>query len=208
MSCGACGSRLHHECRTGLGRCPTLGCKGTGAATPTPRQARRRRLSPLLAGAGCLTLGLFLPWSTLAVGVVALKVASEPDVPDRPWCRVQMETAIPIIEALEHYEARRGRYPPRLADLCPQFLQEVPQPIPDGRSGGHDWWYARTDHGFEFAATTKHWVSSFDVLMYRPDRDYSDINRYEDQVFRLDDWCYIVGGSELWQGGQPRPQRQ
>lgn len=40
VACGGCSTRLHAECRAGLGRCPTRGCAEgarAGVAPPPPR---------------------------------------------------------------------------------------------------------------------------------------------------------------------------
>ncbi len=72
VACGACSTRLHAECRKGLGRCPTRGCAEgakAGAAPPLPRWYEMGRsllldalslfmvfMATLLAFAGVLAL--------------------------------------------------------------------------------------------------------------------------------------------------------
>lgn len=212
LPCPGCRTVVHADCRTDLGRCPTLGC---GAAREVPAPPRvgptRRGVVALVVGALALVgLPLAVITQVLASSERLRAVLASGRLQafdfDRAWCEEVVAAARPIQAALEAHRRERGVYPASLHDLVPRHLPALPSP-PDG-----GWSYARDPaRGYLLLVTTLHWVSSFDALLFWPG-PYPDADwrRRGHAVFEVDGWRYVVGGSGLFKGSGALtlPERQ
>jgi hypothetical protein len=52
-----------------------------------------------------------------------------------------------IIQALGQYRSVQGHYPRLLVDLCPQYIERIPEPT----SGNRKWIYYASDDGLYFS---------------------------------------------------------
>lgn len=97
-------------------------------------------------------------------------------------------SAAPIIAALEADRARTGSYP-----------TSVPQSLVSATHAGVlDWYYVRSSNGMDYELYTPHngWVSSFNALVYSPDKAYAADWLSLDHKYRRG-WLYVIGGSDL-----------
>ncbi|MCO5172411.1 MAG: hypothetical protein M9894_39440 [Planctomycetes bacterium] len=218
VPCPACRTVAHPDCRSDLGRCPTLGCAGAREVPSPPRVGPSRRGVVALVVAAAVLVGVPLAalvlalasserwWTALSTGrLQALDF-------DRAWCEEVVARARPIQAALETYRRERGVYPRSLHDLVPDLLSALPPPERWGARSEARWSYVRDPwRGYALMTTTKHWVSSYDALLFWP-APYPDA-RWRDRgfvVFEVDGWRYVVGGSGLFKGPDrlPFPERQ
>ncbi len=102
---------------------------------------------------------------------------------DGPWCQSAIDSAQPVIAHLERIRQLNGAYPPELDPAI---------------APGNDWFYLRlSEKNYELGVTTKHWVSSFDVLILRAGEVYpTEWEQY--RPIEIRGWRYIVGGNDLF----------
>ncbi|MBP8951939.1 MAG: hypothetical protein KBI47_06080 [Armatimonadetes bacterium] len=105
-----------------------------------------------------------------------------------------MDGGVPVVEALEKYQAERGRYPDRLEELKPDFLSELPG---KPEAATQDWAYAPEAGGKGFELTLKlpgdfypHGYGFFCTLVYRSDRAYPDSGYGGSKVWSDRGWAF------------------
>lgn len=106
---------------------------------------------------------------------------------DKDWAWAHAAHARPLLVALEAYKQRHGTYPESLTDVAPTFLKVLPRPFPHPDGDRKTWWYRRdSEHGYDLLVTALHWISEFDILLYRPVRPYPDWKQhgYDPPPFR------------------------
>jgi hypothetical protein len=140
-------------------------------------------LGTLCCGGWCIVVDK--PWQLIQV--------------DKPWCREQASAGEPIIAALEDHRIETGSYPDTIDDLVPRFLDSIPPTIPHPSGNGGDGWGYRkiNDNEYVLFVTALHWVSSFDVLVYRSTGQYPRSwigHRYSRKI---DGWRYIIGAQRM-----------
>jgi hypothetical protein len=120
---------------------------------------------------------------------------------DMQWIGATKLQGDQIIGLLNEYRKKHGRYPAEVTDLVPEYTDSLPQTGPSGKAGASSRWrYECNSDGsrYRLMVTTNHWVSSFDVLVYESDGDYSAWEGVDDR-FVAEGWWYCVGGSAVMQ---------
>ncbi|NSW57915.1 MAG: hypothetical protein HPY44_18075 [Armatimonadetes bacterium] len=105
-----------------------------------------------------------------------------------------VDAAAPIVEALEKYQAERGRYPDKLEELQPGFIEDLP---PKPEVATQDWVYTPEAGGKDFELRLKlpgdlypHGYSFFCTLVYRSDRVYPESGYGGSKVWSERGWAF------------------
>ena len=128
---------------------------------------------------------------------------------DLSWSRKQIQEAQVILEMLEEHRATRGAYPPSLGDL------PEPNRVPRVRSRSSPWqvnfgwYYESAGNDFELHCRPLTGLgSTYDMLLYRPGKDYP--TRWSDiaEIHPVDGWVYVVGGQLIYEGESRYPPEE
>ena len=119
---------------------------------------------------------------------------------DLAWSREQIREAQVILEMLEKYRSSRGSYPTSLGDL-PE-AHRIPRVRSRSSSGqvSFAWHYESTGNDYELHCRPLNGLnSSWDMLLYRPGKDYP--TRWSDiaEIHSIDGWIYVVGGQLIYE---------
>lgn len=113
------------------------------------------------------------------------------------WANSEIISIGSLQDSLEQYKTKHGEYPDTLNVLTPEYITTIPTPSEHNKvESGNSWHYKRIGEHYQLWASVNHWVSTFDVLVYRTDSDYG----FADNVSRtraIGDWLYVAGGSDL-----------
>jgi len=117
------------------------------------------------------------------------------------WCQKTVDAAHPLIDSLETFHKDTGSLPHTLDELTPRYLSHTPD-VPFGESESvreTNWGYhCESRDQFSLCVSTQHWVSSYDALIYRSSRDYSDIQGNENVESKvIGDWIYVIGAQHI-----------
>jgi hypothetical protein len=129
-----------------------------------------------------------------------------------PWTGAGAALVLVIALLLLLRGCPRGQDAASCAARCDRFAELVSRGIPpDARTldiDGGDSSVLRGDltaDGYLVGATVNRWVSSFDVVLYRPDGAYDVLAcRYPGRVEVIGSVAYVRGGSDLLKRGELR----
>ena len=111
---------------------------------------------------------------------------------DLEGARVVISSGGTIVEALACFRTDKHEYPRHLQDLVPHYLSSIPIVTIGGDT--HPWHYSlREDGSYELFATTTHFVSSYDVVLYTSNGVVPRWWREEARVSKLGRWFYVIG---------------
>jgi hypothetical protein len=137
----------------------------------------------------------------LLCGFAAFLLLSKPTWALRMWFVRQLASRTqPLIAALEAFKEDRGRYPPSLEALVPNYLARVPG---TGMMGDPDFRYTRVDPadelgggpgdpapGYHLSVGCTWAFLQLDSMHYRPSRDYPE-RGWGGTIEEIDGWAYV-----------------
>lgn len=118
--------------------------------------------------------------------------------PAHDWASRTATEFATIRSGMESYRKDRGRYPDTLSQLLPSYLPSS-SAVPGGTapaSGSLHYVHNSERTQYLLWRSCNHWVSSFDVLLYRSDLNYGGAALAYERYY-VGECLYIVGGSDI-----------